>query len=75
MKFVETALIEIPKHGYFYARKFAKLRKQSTEESIRVLHLLQGLIAADPESYAKDCHKIERLHSLGESQRLEEWDD
>eukprot|EP00980_Cylindrotheca_fusiformis_P021740 scaffold8569_cov139-Cylindrotheca_fusiformis.AAC.10 len=64
LKFAETALLHIPKHGYFYSKKHEKERVQSTTDSIRVTHLLQQIIAEGPESLAKECHKVERLNHL-----------
>lgn len=68
LKFVETALLEIPKHGYFYSDKFAHLRLQSTVDAMRVCHMLQEIIAKQPEDLAKECHKIELLYYLATEQ-------
>jgi hypothetical protein len=68
LKFVETALLEIPKHGYFYSDKFAHLRLQASVDALRVTHLLQEIVAKQPEQLATECHKIERLNHLAMEQ-------
>lgn len=68
LKFVETALLEIPKHGYFYSNKFEHLRLQATVEALQVCHSLQAIIAKEPAQLAKECHKVERLHYLAMQQ-------
>lgn len=45
LKFVETALLEIPKHGYFYSNRaqLAEKRMQSSLDAFRVAQILQDL--------------------------------
>jgi len=44
MQFVETALLEIPKHGYFYAARHERERMENSLEAARVARLLQDLL-------------------------------
>jgi len=76
LKFADSALIQIPKHGYFYSAKHQDERRQSSTDSIRVTQLLQQIIALEPEMLAKECHKVERLHYLAREQfeRLETYE-
>jgi hypothetical protein len=68
LKFVETALLEIPKHGYFYSDKHAALRLGASVDALRVTHLLQEIVAKQPQQFATECHKIERLNHLAMEQ-------
>lgn len=68
LKFVETALLEIPQHGYFYSDKFAQLRLESTVNALQVCHALQEIIAKEPQALAKECRKVELLHGLAMEQ-------
>lgn len=68
LKFAETALLQIPKHGYFYSKKHGEERTQSSVDSVRVMQLLQHIIADEPRALAKECHKIERLNRLANMQ-------
>mmetsp|Transcript_13495 Transcript_13495/g.32558 ORF Transcript_13495/g.32558 Transcript_13495/m.32558 type:complete len:640 (+) Transcript_13495:76-1995(+) len=68
LKFCDSALIQIPTHGYFYSTKHKDERRQSSTDSIRVTQLLQQIIALEPERLAKECHKVERLHYLAREQ-------
>ncbi|GAX10635.1 hypothetical protein FisN_14Lh142 [Fistulifera solaris] len=43
MQFVETALLEIPKHGYFYSQRHERDRMQSALDAVRVTQTLQEL--------------------------------
>jgi hypothetical protein len=42
-QFVETALLEIPKHGYFYAPRHERERMQSSLDAVRVATMLQEM--------------------------------
>ncbi len=68
LKFVETALLDIPKHGYFYSTKFSQLRLQSTVDALRVCNILRSIITKEPQDLAKECRKIELLHTLATEQ-------
>lgn len=43
IKFVETALLEIPKHGYFYSQRHERDRMQSAIDAVRVTQTLNEL--------------------------------
>ena len=45
LRFVETALLEIPKHGYFYSKRHDQERMQSSLDAIRVTHLLKEIVS------------------------------
>jgi hypothetical protein len=47
LQFVETALLEIPKHGYYYSARHETDRMQSALEAVRVTQLLQEMQAQD----------------------------
>lgn len=71
LNFVETALLEIPKHGYFYSDKFASTRLQSSIDALRVTLLLQNILGQQhsvDDSLARECHRLERLHYLATEQ-------
>ena len=44
MQFVETALLELPKHGYFFSKRHERERMENTLEAARVAHLLHVLL-------------------------------
>lgn len=68
LKFVETALLEIPKHGYFYTDKFADLRTKSSHDALRVTSQLQEIVALQPDALGKEYAKLERLQFLATKQ-------
>jgi hypothetical protein len=43
IQFVETALLEIPKHGYYYSPRHERERMQSSLDSVRVTQLLKQM--------------------------------
>jgi hypothetical protein len=77
LKFVESALLEIPKHGYFYADKFSELRTQSTNDALRVCRSLRHIIEKDPTELDNDTPKINLLHGLAieQSKRLPSYEE
>jgi hypothetical protein len=68
LKFVETALLEIPKHGYFFADKFASLRTKSSHDAIRVASQLQEVLVIHPDDLGKEYAKLELLQFLATEQ-------
>ena len=64
LQFVETALLEIPKHGYFYSPRHDRERMQSSLEAVRVTSLLQQIQTALGHVYTEDLERIQRLHEL-----------
>jgi hypothetical protein len=63
LKFVETALFDIPKHGYFYSKKHAAEREQNSSDAVRVTGLLGDIISNEP-SLSKESEKVEKLNYL-----------
>lgn len=45
LQYVETALIEIPKHGYYHSDRHERERMDSCIQAARVAHLLQELLS------------------------------
>jgi hypothetical protein len=67
LKFVETALLEIPKHGYFYSKRHEPERLKSSLDAIRVAHLLQEIIKKE-ELPTDELLKVEKLQHLAMEQ-------
>lgn len=67
LKFIETALLEIPKHGYFYSKRHEPERLQSSLDAIRVAHLLQEIIKKD-ELPTDESLKVQKLQHLAMEQ-------
>jgi hypothetical protein len=67
LKFVETALLEIPKHGYFYSKRHEPERLQSSLDAIKVAHLLQEIIQKD-ELPTDELLKVQKLQHLAMKQ-------
>jgi hypothetical protein len=44
LQFVETALLEIPKHGYYYSTRHCQERKANGSNALRVAKLLQTML-------------------------------
>ena len=56
LQFVETALLELPKHGYFYSKRHERERMANTLEAARVAHLLHTLLLEqEQEPAVPDC--------------------
>lgn len=65
IKFVETALLEIPKHGYFYSQRHERDRMQSAIDAVRVTQTLkeleeQGKVQVPPAAH----FRVDRLTLL-----------
>jgi hypothetical protein len=72
MQFVETALLEIPKHGYFYSPRHERERMQSSLDAVRVATLLQDIQqqAWSAESQEDGRAGGFRLHEYEKMQKL-----
>ena len=71
MQFVEVALLEIPKHGYFYADRHHKERVQNAQHAREVLSVLSRL--QDEDSFRdvvteEDRVQLQRLEQLAREQ-------
>ncbi|KAK1734492.1 hypothetical protein QTG54_014740 [Skeletonema marinoi] len=64
IKFVELALLQIPKNGHFKSRKYLKQRTRSATDALRVTKLLGGMLDEMEEDENGGIQKIERLHEL-----------
>jgi hypothetical protein len=64
LQFVETVLLEIPKHGYFYASRHERERMESSLEAARVAQQLKDLLLEQQQQqqqykkYPNDNHQI-----------------
>jgi len=71
LQFVETALLEIPKHGYFYSKRHERERMESSLEAVRVTQLLKELQEdADASVHVTpvERQRLDRLEELAVSQ-------
>lgn len=64
LQFVETALLEIPKHGYFYSRRHERERMQSALNAVRVSRLLQDIQEKEKDKLALDDSDRKRVDTL-----------
>lgn len=65
LQFVETVLLELPKHGYFYAKRHERERMQSALDAVRVLTALQELQQLEKmRELGIDTSRVERLSEL-----------
>ena len=62
LQFVETALLEIPKHGYYYSRRHERERMTSALDAVRVAGLLQQIQEVENAKLHGD--RVERLKDL-----------
>ena len=63
MQFVETAVLEMPKHGYFYAARHETDRMKSALEAVRVTHILQQ-IQVDDDAIEDSSKRLDKLATL-----------
>ena len=69
IQFVEVALLEIPKHGYFYAPKHKPARLLNNKNALRVTQQLETILRDTmPSSMAKPCdwERVTKLRTLAE---------
>jgi len=64
LKFVETALIEIPKHGYYYARRHEQDRMNSALEAVRVSRILQEIQQEHELNHQEEEIRVSKLTDL-----------
>lgn len=62
LQFSETALLELPKHGYYYSIRHEKDRMESALEAVRVTSILQQEIVSKVEN--SDKSRVARLAKL-----------
>jgi hypothetical protein len=65
LQFVETALLEIPKHGYYYSTRHETDRMQSALEAVRVTQLLQEMQEQDAhDRNNNNNNRVQKLATL-----------
>jgi len=67
VKFVEVALLQIPKNGYFKSKKYRKQRMKSAADAVMVTKLLGGVVdemGEDDSGGGGGVEKVERLQTL-----------
>jgi hypothetical protein len=61
MQFVETALLQLPKHGYYYSRRHERERMESSRSAVRVTRQLQDVLQVlQQQQQEESSHTIER---------------
>ena len=71
MQFVEMALLEIPKHGYFYCLRHELERDENAKGALRVSQLLQQMLHEELDQLQtkeRENDKIQKLISLAQEQ-------
>ena len=73
MQFVEVALLEIPKHGYFYSARHRQEQHANSKNAVRVTQLLQRLLTEEESDLQKqvtenDLLRVQKLHHLAKEQ-------
>jgi hypothetical protein len=76
IQFVETALLEIPKHGYYYSPRHERERMQSSLDSVRVTQLLKQMQEKDGLVFSEqDQIHVDKLAELALIQVQEASED
>jgi len=83
VKFVEVALLQIPKNGYFKSKKYRKQRTKSAADALRVTKLLGGIVdemEQDEETIkngggTEKVAKMQKLATLAQKSFEEAIDD
>lgn len=65
LQFIETALLEIPKHGYYRSSRHETQRMQCTIDAARVAQMLNQLLVKAAEEPVGAVHDPESLHAAG----------
>lgn len=81
LQFVETAVLEIPKHGYFYSLRHATERMTNSLDAIRVSNMLQSMLEQQQTKpngqqefgidLAAELGKVRKLNGLALEQAAE----
>ena len=66
MQFVEVALLEIPKHGYFYSARHRQEQHDNSKNAVRVTQLLQRLLTEEESDLQKQVTENDLL-------RVQKW--
>lgn len=76
IRYVEVALIEIPKHGYFYSKRHKQERIQNSKNALRVTKQIQFILTVlDSKPPDGERELINRLYRLAEEQVATEEQD
>ena len=72
VKFVEVALFQIPKNGYFKNKKYQKQRTKSAADALRVTKLLGGMLdeMEEDEETSSDGKTINGMEKVEKLQKL-----
>mmetsp|Transcript_16344 Transcript_16344/g.24942 ORF Transcript_16344/g.24942 Transcript_16344/m.24942 type:complete len:610 (-) Transcript_16344:358-2187(-) len=70
IQYVEVALLEIPKHGYFYSKRHMHEREENSKTALRVISQLKDILKElKPEvkssDWKSDWERLDLLHKLG----------
>ena len=70
MQFVEVALLEIPKHGYFYSSRHEEERVQNAMDALRVTEQLESILRQEMQDQATEAERdrIAKLNHLAKEQ-------
>lgn len=71
IQYVEVALLEIPKHGYFYSARHKKERLENSENALRVTNQLLTILDQIEGSKPADWEHVRRFKALAEEQASE----
>lgn len=69
MQFVETALVELPKHGYYFSSRHRDERRQHNLDAERVCQLLNDVVGEEAAAEKKRLDKLAQLARERASQR------
>ena len=67
LQFIETALLEIPRHGYFYSERHRHEREASSQQAERVCMLLEKVLGDEAQ---EEKSRLEHLAKLAREQRI-----
>ena len=74
LQFVETSLLEIPKHGYYYSNKFESQKLHSMNDTYQTLKILQSIVDRHKVYLSKEQPKLDKLQFLCNEQKQNNWD-
>lgn len=73
IQYVEVAVLEIPKHGYFYSKRHRHEREENSKNAIRVINQLKSLLKdmeseATSSDWKSDWDRLNLLQKLAAEQ-------
>ena len=72
LQFIETALLEIPKHGYYYSKRHETERLQNSREAARVCQLLQEMVG---EEQVEEQKRLQIMADIARVQASASYDE